>query len=175
MRLQLGVVVYRSTYSLSLSYGAASRACGEDRESNAVRRSLRIVAQGDPLLLGRGVRRCICPGRLLAFPRPRALILFRAPGVAALSAATTTVLVLVVVAAEHALADALALARILAPLVAALAAAAAAVVVLVLVAITPHCVLVARRLLRRARAIDCSVLNFGWLSALGINSTLGST
>ena len=84
-------------------------------------------------MLGRGGRRCICPGRLLAFPRPRALILFRAPGVAALSAATTTVLVLVVVAAEHALADALALARILAPLVAALAAAAAAVVVLVLV------------------------------------------
>ena len=73
--------MYRSTYSLSLSYGAASRACGEDRESNAVRRSLRIVAQGDPLLLGRGVRRCICPGRL-AFPRPRALPLFRAPALA---------------------------------------------------------------------------------------------
>ena len=30
------VFVYRSTYSLSLSYGAASRGCGEDRESNAV-------------------------------------------------------------------------------------------------------------------------------------------
>ena len=63
LRRQLDVVVYRSTYSLSLSYGAASRGCGEDRESNAVRRSLRIVAQGDPLLLGRGGRRCICPGR----------------------------------------------------------------------------------------------------------------
>ena len=112
-------------------------------------------------MLGRGGRRCICPGRLLAFPRPRALILFRAPGVAALSAATTTVLVLVVVAAEHALADALALARILAPLVAALAAAAAAVVVLVLVAVGPVLVLVARRLLRRAR---------GWASASGDQS-----
>ena len=37
--------------------------------------------KGDPLLLGRGVRRCICPGRL-AFPRPRALPLFRAPALA---------------------------------------------------------------------------------------------
>ena len=88
---------------------------------------------------------------------------------------------LVNVSAEHgrvvlaALAEPLARVRVLAPVPAAFTAAAAAVVVLVLVAITPHCVLVARRLLRRARAIDCSVLNFGWLSALGINSTLGST
>ena len=107
-------------------------------------------------MLGRGVRRCICPGRLIAFPRPRALILFRAPGVAARAAATTTVLVLVVVAAEDALADALAGLRILAPLVAALAAAAAAVVVLVLVAVGPVLVL-------STLAIACSVLNIGWL------------
>ena len=126
--------MYRSTYSLSLSYGAASRGCGEDRESNAVRRSLRIVAQGDPLLLGRGVRRCICPGRL-AFPRPRALPLFRAPALASRRLAG----MLVDVAAGHGLVvlrallpNTLARTRILAPHLAAISATAAAVVVLVL-------------------------------------------
>ena len=90
-------------------------------------------------MLGRGVRRCICPGRL-AFPRMRALPLFRAPGLAGRDVATVAVLV----AADLAVAVALALARQLAPLVAALAAAAAAVVVLLLVAVGPVLVLKVR-------------------------------
>ena len=79
-------------------------------------------------MLGRGVRRCICPGRL-AFPRMRALPRLCAQFHAGRDVATVAVLV----AADLAVAVALALARQLAPLVAALAAAAAAVVVLVLV------------------------------------------
>ena len=78
-------------------------------------------------MLGRGVRRCICPGRL-AFPRMRALPRLCAQFHAGRDVATVAVLV----AADLAVAVALALARQLAPLVAALAAAAAAVVVLVL-------------------------------------------